>query len=329
MKFGIEFVPHKPVGEVVELAKRAEEAGFSHCWITDHYNNRNVYTFLTEVAGSTRRIELGPGVTNPYHIHPALTASAIASIDELSGGRAVLGLSAGDRTVLRSLGIELQRPLAAIAESVEIIRKLLAGERVDFEGRIFRVKGAKLNFNPKREVPIYLGAQGPQMLKLAGRVANGVLVNASHPEDLAQALEGIKLGAREAGRKLEELDVAAYTCFSIAESVEEAEKAARPVVAFIVASCPPEVLEKHGIAPEEARRVKDAIASGRFGDAVASVNRAMLDAFCIRGTPGDCLKRVEEIVRVGITQLVVGSPLGPNPAAAIELIRREIMPGFG
>lgn len=329
MKFGIEFVPYKPVDEIVELTKRAEEAGFSYCWITDHYNNRNAYSFLTAIARATQRIELGPGVTNPYHIHPAITASAIASIDEISNGRAILGISAGDRTVLSSLGIELHKPLITISESIEIIKRLLAGERVNFDGEIFKVKGARLNFKPKRKIPIYLGAQGPEMLKLAGKISDGVLINASHPSDLNYAVSGVKRGADEAGRKLGEIDVAAYTSFSVAESAEKAKGAAKPVVAFIVASSPLVVLERHGIAPQDAARVRDAIASGKFGDAIASVNDVMLDAFCIYGAPADCIQKIGEISKIGVTQLVVGSPIGPDPATSIEIIRREIMPGFG
>jgi 5,10-methylenetetrahydromethanopterin reductase len=329
VKFGIEFVPYKSVDEIVELTKKAEEAGFSYCWITDHYNNRNVYSFLTAIARATERIELGPGVTNPYHIHPAITASAIASVDEISNGRAILGISAGDRTVLGSLGIELRKPLTTISESIKVIKMLLAGERVDFEGEILKLKGARLNFKPKRKIPIYLGAQGPEMLKLAGRISDGVLVNASHPSDLDYAVRGIKRGVDEAGRKMEELDVAAYTSFSISESAEKAKGAAKPVVAFIVASSPPLVLERHGITARDAGRVRDAITSGKFGDAIAGVNDAMLDAFCIYGAPADCIGKIEEILKTGVTQLVVGSPIGPDPAASIEIIRREIMPSFG
>ncbi len=329
MKFGIEFVPYKPVDEIVGLTKKAEEAGFNYCWITDHYNNRNVYSFLTAIARNTQRIELGPGVTNPYHIHPAVTASAIASIDEISNGRAILGISAGDRTVLSSLGIELHKPLTTISESIEIVKKLLAGERANFDGKIFKVRGARLNFKPKRKIPIYLGAQGPEMLRLAGKVSDGVLINASHPSDLDYAVNGIKRGVDEAGRKLEELDIVAYTSFSVADSAEKAKGAAKPVAAFIVASSPPMVLERHGIAAEDAGKVRDAIASGKFGDAIAGVNDAMLNAFCIYGAQADCIKRIREIAKIGVTQLVVGSPIGPDPAASIEIIRREIMPSFG
>lgn len=328
MRFGIEFVPYEPVEKVVELARKAEEGGFEYCWVTDHYNNRNVYSFLTAIAQNTEKMMIGPGVTNPYLIHPAVTASAIASIDEISKGRAILGISAGDRTILSSLGVKLEKPLATMSESIQIIRGLLAGEKINFEGKIFRMTGVKLSFKPKHEIPIYLGAQGPEMLRLAGKISDGALVNASHPLDLNYAVSRIRSGADEAGRDSKEIDIAAYTSFSVADSDEKAKEAAKPVVVFIVSATPSVVLERHGIPTEDASKVRGALKSGKFGEAMASITEAMLNSFCIHGTPADCTKRIEEISKSGVTQLVIGSPIGPDPLTSIGIIRNEIMPSF-
>lgn len=328
MKFGIEFVPHEPINKVVELARRAEEAGLEYCWVTDHYHNRNVYSYLAVIAQNTKEMMIGPGVTNPFLVHPAVTAAAIASIDDISDGRAVLGISAGDRTILGSLGVKLEKPLATVSESVQIIRGLLTGERMDFEGKIFRLRGVKLNFKPKHRIPIYVGAQGPEMLSLAGKISDGVLVNASHPLDLDYAVSRIKSGADEAGRDVKEIDIAAYTSFSIADSDEKAKKAAKPVVVFIISAVPPVVLERHGIPAEDASKVREALKSGKFGEAMAGITEAMLDAFCIHGTPADCVRRIEEISKSGVTQFVIGSPIGPDPMVSIEIIRNEIIPMF-
>lgn len=328
MRFGIEFVPYEPVEKVVELARKAEEAGFEYCWVTDHYNNRNVYSFLTAIAQNTEKMMIGPGVTNPYLIHPAVTASAIASIDEISKGRAILGISAGDKTILDSLGVKLEKPLATMSESIQIIRRLLAGEKVNFDGKIFRLSGVKLNFKSKHEIPIYMGAQGPKMLRLAGKISDGALVNASHPSDLNYAVSQIRSGADEAGRDFKEIDITAYTSFSVAESDEKAKEAAKPVVVFIVSATPSVVLERHGISTEDASKVREALKSGKFGEAMACITEAMLNSFCIYGTPADCVKRIEEISKSGVTQLVIGSPIGPDSSTSIGIIRNEIMPSF-
>jgi len=328
VRFGIEFVPYEPIEKVVELARKAEEAGFEYCWVTDHYNNRNVYSFLTAIAQNTEKMMIGPGVTNPYLIHPAVTASAIASIDEISKGRAILGISAGDKTILDSLGVKLEKPLATMSESIQIIRRLLAGEKVNFDGKIFRLSGVKLNFKSKHEIPIYMGAQGPKMLRLAGKISDGALVNASHPSDLNYAVSQIRSGADEAGRDFKEIDITAYTSFSVAESDEKAKEAAKPVVVFIVSATPSVVLERHGISTEDASKVREALKSGNFGEAMANITESMLNSFCIHGTPADCIKRIEEISKSGVTQLVIGSPIGPDSSTSIGIIRNEIMPSF-
>ena len=103
----------------------AEEAGFNNIWVTDHYNNHNVYIVLEAMAASTEKVKMGPGITNPYLVHPAWTASAIASLNETSNGRAILGLGPGDKMTLDILGVGRDKPLGKVREATEVIRKLL------------------------------------------------------------------------------------------------------------------------------------------------------------------------------------------------------------
>ncbi len=328
MKFGIEFVPYKPINKIVDLAKKAEDAGIEYCWVTDHYNNRNVYVTLASIATATKKIILGPGATNPFLVHPAAAASSIASIDEMSGGRATFGIAAGDRTVLDSLGIEFKKPIRAINEEIMIIRKLLDGEAVNFEGEFFKLRNTKLNFKPSHRLPIYVGAQGPKLLMFAGKVGDGVLVNASNPIDLGHAVTEIAKGVKIAERKMEVLDIATYTSFSVASSHTKAVEAAKPVVAFIVSSTSEAVLKRHDISVGEVSLVKEELGKGKFDKAAAAVTEKMLDTFSVYGTPAECIKKISELSAMHVTQFVMGSPLGPEPSAAIDIIRNEIMPKF-
>ncbi|MFQ5710678.1 MAG: 5,10-methylenetetrahydromethanopterin reductase [Candidatus Geothermarchaeales archaeon] len=328
VKFGIEFVPDKAPQKIVEYSTSAERGGFEYVWITDHYCNRNTYVVLAAIALNTQKINLGPGVTNPYVISPAWTASAIASLDELSGGRAVLGLGAGDKVTLAALGISFEKPLSAISESVEVVRRLWRGEAVKYEGRMVKLDGANLLFKAAREIPVYVGAQGPKMLELAGRIGDGVLINASHPTDFEFAVERIRKGAEEAGRDPAAIDVVAYASFSVDYDAEKAKKKVMSVVAFIVAGCPPKVLERHGIPGEEASKISGALAKGDFGTAFGSVTDRMVDAFSIYGTPEDCVKRIEGLIEMGVTQVVIGSPIGPKKMGSIDIIAKEVIPVF-
>ncbi|RLF13310.1 MAG: 5,10-methylenetetrahydromethanopterin reductase [Thermoprotei archaeon] len=328
LKFGIEFVPATSVDSLVSSIVQAENVGFDYVWVTDHYANRCVYIALAVAALNTKRVKLGTGVTNPYHIHPAWTTAAIATLNEVSNGRAVLGLGPGDRSTLGQLGISLSKPLTTVREAVEIIRKLWAGESVNFSGDVFNLKSARLSFKPATRIPIYIGAQGPKMLELAGVIGDGVLINASHPKDFEFAVKYIRSGAEKAGRKLEEIDVAAYAALSVDEDPAKARNAARIVVAFIVAGSPDNVLERHGIKKEEVEAVRQAIAKGDIPGAGKAVSDDSINAFSVSGTPEECISRIEQLIKMGVTQFVAGSPLGPKKKAAIEVIGRKIIPAF-
>lgn len=323
IKFGVEILPTITIDKIVDTVIAAENLGIDHIWVTDHYCNRNVYAILTVLAQKTQRVILGVGVTNPYDKHPAWTASAIATIAELTGGRAALGIGAGDRATLESIGLKWEKPLVAVREAVTIIRKLLEGETVTFEGTIFKLKNAKLNYKPPK-VPIYIGAQAPRMLKLAGSIGDGVLINVSHHEMLSEMITHVKEGIKESGRDEKAVDIAACTALSISTDREKAVKAAKPVVAFIVAGTSDEILKKYGIDVGKANEIRTALAKGDFGTATGKIDDRMLEYFSITGTLDQCLDRINELIKRGVTQIVFGSPLGPSKKEALDLIGKII-----
>jgi 5,10-methylenetetrahydromethanopterin reductase len=328
LKFGIEFVPKEAYWKIAAYALQAEKQGFSNLWITDHYGNRNVYVTLTAAAIYTNKIIFGTGVTNPWMVNPVITAQAIASLNELAPGRVVLGMGAGDKTTLEAVGIEMGKPLAAVKESIEMFRKLTNGEKVEFKGEVFKAAGAKLNFKPANKIPVYIGAQGPKMLEMAGQIGDGVLINASHPSDVQFAVQQANAGMKLAGKAPADVDITAYTSFSVNEDPKKAVKAATPVVAFIVAGSPPAVLEKHKIDVSKADELRVALKAGDFPKAIAAVTPDMLNAFSICGTPDVCIEKIAALQKIGISQFVVGSPVGTNVKTAIDLIGSKIIPYF-
>ncbi|MHA1379154.1 MAG: 5,10-methylenetetrahydromethanopterin reductase [Candidatus Helarchaeota archaeon] len=363
-KFGIEFVPDSPVKKVVKLAKLSEDNGFDNVWITDHYNNRNVYSVLTSIAYETKTIILGTGVTNPVLVSPAWTAAAILTINEISNGRAVLGIGAGDKATFAKLGLSFEKPLTRMKEALQAIKTLTTFKKADFEGTVLTYKGAKLGFRTfkhscgrmlknkeikaaKKEpmiceqcgkpitkdsfikgLPIYVGAQGPKMLALAGEVADGVLINASHPKDFELAIKFIKEGAEKAGRNIKDIDVTAYASFSADKDAEKAKAAAAIVVAFITVGSPPMVLERHGIKQENVAKLNDALAKGDFGALASNVTPAMMEAFTIAGDADYCIDRIKGLFNIGVNQVVVGSPIGPKKEDAIPYIAQNIIKDF-
>jgi len=328
VKFGIEFVPREPYWKIMYYAIQAERGGFSNLWITDHFNDRNVYVTLATAAIHTNKMTLGPGVTNPYIVNPVFTAQAIVTLNELAPGRVVLGMGAGDKTTLDAVGVEMEKPLTAIRESIDIIRKMISGESVAYQGEVFKTAGAKFLFKPKGKIPVYVGAQGPKMLALAGKIGDGVLINASHPKDVEYAVNCVKEGVTASGKRLDEIDVAAYPSFSVHEDIKKASKTAVPAVSFIVAGSPPQVLERHGIDVKKAEEIKEALKANDWGRAFSGVTPEMIGAFSVCGTPEMCIERIAELLKSGISQFVVGSPIGANVREAIDLVSEKIIPHF-
>ncbi|MGY5862291.1 MAG: 5,10-methylenetetrahydromethanopterin reductase [Candidatus Thorarchaeota archaeon] len=350
VRFGIEFVPDKPIDKITQWAKLAEKSGFDLIWLTDHYNNRNVWSTLTVIALNTSKVIIGPGVSNPYHMSPALSASAAVTLNEISNGRAAIGFGAGDRTTLNNIGIDWAKPVSAVVECIEYVRALTEGQRFTLDGKAFKIRGAKLSIVDRKEVlddngklvlkdgkpvkrgpkiPIYAGAQGSQMLKRTAMVADGILVNASHPKDFKVALEKIREGAEEAGRNLSDIDIGAYAACSIGETHDEALKGdLRTVVAFIVASSPDVLLDRHGIDDDSCKRVRKLLGEGNFKDLPEAVSEGMLEAFSIVGDSKQCISRIEDLLKAGVTQMVIGSPIGPDKSKAIRQFGRDIIPHF-
>jgi 5,10-methylenetetrahydromethanopterin reductase len=169
-------------------------------------------------------------------------------------------------------------------------------------------------------IPIYIGAQGPKMLQLAGTLGDGALINASHPDDIEWSVKQIQKGIEKSGRKNDEVDIAAYTSFSVAEDEKSAKKPVIPVVAYIVAGSPTTVLEKHDIPVEKAESIRSNLANRNWGKAFGAVDSEMIEVFTVCGTPEQCTEKIGNLFKKGITHFVTGSPLGPNVRSSINLL---------
>jgi 5,10-methylenetetrahydromethanopterin reductase len=258
-----------------------------------------------------------------------MTAQSVASLNELAPGRVICGIGAGDRTTLDMVGTPMKAPLRTVREAVEIIRRQIAREKGEYEGKFFKTSaGARFNFRVNDPIPIYIGAQGPKMLQLAGALGDGALINASHPDDIERAVNLINKGAEKAGRDPQDVDIAAYTSFSVAESEKKARKPVVPVVAYIVAGSPPFILEKHNIPVNIAEKIRSDLANRNWGEAFGAVNDKMIDAFAVCGTPEQCIEKIDGLFKTGISHFVTGSPLGPNIRSSIKLFGVEILPHF-
>ena len=328
MKFGIG-CPPKESGQSAEaiagVVQRAEDCGFNEAWIGDSQGIwQDVYVSMTLCAVRTRRIRVGAGVTNLSTRHPAVTARAMATLDEVSGGRALLGFGAGD-TAFKHLGL---RPssLKEIEEGIELVRKLLAGEEGDYQGNtVPRFTG----FRP-RPIPIYLAAYGPRMLELAGRVADGVNVPVGITSELIQyGFRHIESGARAANRDPASIAVAFQLGCSIRENGDLAREEVKSWAARRALSpVPHSVL---GLSRDEARKFRQAY---QYTDHLvpharhsAEVPIPWATSVALAGTPEECIDRLHAIQEQGVRQVI----LVPATQSSEELLRvfeKKILPRF-
>ncbi|MBI3089703.1 MAG: LLM class flavin-dependent oxidoreductase [Candidatus Tectomicrobia bacterium] len=212
IRFSIGVPPNLSFAAYGRLAALIERYAFSLLIVDDVPHFVSCWGILFFLAQQTRRVQLGPSVTHPYLRHPLLTAANVAALDELSGGRAFLGLGRGDSFHHQALHTPMPRPVRALREAVALIRQALAGGKEGFRGEVFQVEPSfGLAFTPRRaQVPIYLGTTGPVGFRLVGEIADGAHSPALlAPAAVTMARENIEAGARASGRDAALLDVAA------------------------------------------------------------------------------------------------------------------------
>ena len=290
--------------ELESYARAAETAGYESLWVTERYFHEETFTLLGFLAGVTQRLKLGVGVTNPYTRNPALLAMAGATLDRVSGGRFILGMGRSEPFIIRErLGFTYRQPRAVLAEAVSVIRDLLAGNRVDTTGRQFTLRNTRLAILPVQQpMPIYLAALGPQALRLAGAVADGVILNAYVPAEYVRYAVGIiREGAREAGRDPEAIDI---TCMLVVRLTNDAGAIIpglkQRLVRLLSEPYVGEILLRQGGFDVEILGPLRAAVSSADGGAVDFISEEMVEALYVVGDAATCRNRIQDYVAAGV-----------------------------
>ena len=332
-RFGVVLLPESLAG-FGDLCREAEESGFDVLGVADSQSVfRELYVALTVAALNTSRVRLGPLVTNPLTRHLVVTASAVSSIDEVSGGRAILGIGSGDSAIF-TIGAP-PATLAGLEDAVVTLGRLTSGARVDREGRRWQVHRSA------RRVPLYLAAEGPRTLELAGRTADGVIVGLGlTPEVIRLSRAAIERGARAAGRTLEDLDIWWFAKTNVATTREEA---IRPITMALAASANHAfrfTLAGKGVPAALHDRIKglqrdydahhheiagagNAELTDRWG-----LTEFLADRFAIAGTADDCVRQIQRAMEAGAHQFVITSFV-PEPRAFMRQWMHEVAPAVG
>ncbi len=301
-----------PYPEIVRYAQTAEASGYDQLLLTEE-SGKEAFSLLALLAQGTERIALGTGIVSFYTRTPTLLAMAARSLFELSGGRfGPLGLGTGGIGFMsRGHGVPLDRPVGRARETVEIVRSLLTESRTTYPGRWFKVEDFHLREGPLpagSPLPIWLAALGPQMAKMSGKVADGLITNWLIPESLAEFRSLVREGSESAGRDPAAVTIASLTMVCADPGDEEAVMAARRGVAFYCAS-----LHYHHIAElaglgEEARRVYAAWESRDFDGAAHLVTDHLLERFTLSGSDADSSARLRWMLDEGVVPIIYPLP---------------------
>ena len=334
--------PHQ-VTDKIRYVEHAEKKGFHSVWIAEDYFLRDAVSTLGSLAATTEKIKLATSVVNPYTRPPALIAMTIATLDELSNGRIILGLGAADKNHVEQIGMKYGSPLTKIRESIEVIRKLLTGEVTSFQGSTVKINNIQLGsipifetfgferFKPIRaNVPIYIAAIGPKMLQLGGELVDGIILPVCCSRNFVKyAIENVKAGAEKAGRDPKEVDISALITFSAAKESKKAKDVVRGLVAALVSlgtSSLSKMANEKFIEPydeEDVRPIREILQKKGLIEAAKCISDDMVDNFAVAGTPDECVERLSQYEAAGL-RLANIFPMGRDVKFAIDAAARYL-----
>jgi F420-dependent oxidoreductase-like protein len=273
---------------------------------------RDAFTILSELATCTERIHLGTGIINVFSRSPALIAMSAATLDDISGGRFRLGLgTSGARVVEDFHGVKFEKPLTRLRETIQIIRLLLKGERVDFSGECFELRRFKLGFKPLRaDLPIYVAALTPRSLRQVGEIADGWLPTHWPRARLFEGIADIGKGAEAAGRDASRIEIAPFVNVVVSSDAERAHRQARAPLAYYIGGMGDYYhasLSRLGFGAE-ADRVRELWQAGKVKSAMAAIPDAMIGQVAILGPVEACRARLDRMYALGATLPLVPIP---------------------
>ncbi len=319
------------VNRLRQLARVIEEVGFDQLWCSNHKLYSDMWVSMAAAAMETSRLRIGSFVAEPYSQHPAQIAAAIATVDELSNGRAILGIGAGGAN-FRELGIDLVAPARALAETIQIVRPMLDGETVDHHGRSFTAAGVGMRaLSARPDVPIVLASRGDRVLQVAGELADGAMVATyATPRGLAHGREMVCLGAARAGRDAASIPLYTRIDVSLDADGREARDAVRPMIAAMVMASYPDQAFLHHAGLEITSALAEMAAHKNESLAFASghlVPDEYVEQFAWVGTPAQVAEQVAAVVDSGFRNVVVlMQPMRTDPEASLRLFASDVIP---
>jgi 5,10-methylenetetrahydromethanopterin reductase len=306
-----------PIAEGMEYTKYAEQKGFEAVWQADSRLVRDAIVPMSAFAAVTDKIKIGSGVVDCWTRNPARLAATFSTLDDLAPGRVILGIGAWWDPLAEKVGISRAKPLRAMREIITAVRALLANETVTMNGEFVHLDGVELDYvyqerRPK-DVPIYLGATGMQMMELTGEIADGVVLNyLVSPDYNKQAMEALQTGANKAGRKIEDIDRPQLVVCSVHEDRQTALDMAREMVTQYLGQ-QPHIMKASGVPQSLLDKVGEVLTWPATHEQVTAASKLVPDEIVqmltASGTPAEAREQVRHYLNNGATCPIL-YPLG-------------------
>ncbi len=289
------------------IASTAEELGYKHVWVTEEIA-RSGFTMLTAVALNTSVVKVGTAIVSIYSRTPLTIAMETATLNELSQSRFILGLGAGglDFTT-RGHGVSAEKPVARMREYITIIRKFLSGERFSYDGLFYRVKDMRLWIKPRNNIPIYVAALNRGMLRLAGELADGVILNMFSPKAIKYVKENIEKGLEKTGRKAGDIKIYSFVLTSASSNKDAQEYLKRAVAFYCVAPTYRGLLENMGFA-DVVEEVRELWNRGERDKLTEKVPDELVEEVSITADTEDAGEKIENYAKAGINPILYPQP---------------------
>jgi 5,10-methylenetetrahydromethanopterin reductase len=320
-KIGIRLHGSISARECVERAQIAESAGLEAAWFAENAFARGILPAAAACAIATKTLQIRAGVFNPFSRHPTMMAMEIGALDELSGGRAGISIGAGIGSAVEKIGSSAAKPIGALRDTIAILRSMLAGETCDHEGKAFSARGVRLEFKPRKDIPIFLAGRGEMTLGLCGQATDGLIVSNMCAVDYSsKSVNAVQAAARGAGRS-GQVSIVQYMPCSVRRDPAEAVAAAKRMLGELVPgfwslsqrvqSAREALFMGTGISADDFAAASARIKSG--DDPATVLDSRFVDAFAIAGTPAQCLEQVARYGAAGVTEIALTFDDGCSP----------------
>jgi len=294
--------------DLIYYSGLAEDLGYDSIWVPETWGN-DAFTLLTSIALNTTKLKIGTGIVSIYSRSPANIAQTISTIDSFSGGRAMLGLGASTDAVNENWhGVKHKKPLRRTREYVEIIRLILSGERVNYDGEIFKLKNLKLQSKPiRRDIPIFLATLGPKNLELTGKIADGWLPFLCPEKHILKLRHKVEKAALDSGRIMNDIAIYPYVPALISKDTDRANYLIKEFISFYVGAMGPhynKLISSYGFE-DDAIRIREAWNSKDMESCINGVSDDLLDLVSINGSRESAERKLKSYLDISTCPIIM------------------------